>query len=307
MAESAPTGRRFAMLQAVVQPRMGDVPAKFEETRKSWESPVDVDANIASSKLDGDVKISVVLREAPSKLRDHLLERTQHFECNNNNLRSIIQAYLNSNKSWIANDFRSDVTESDPMEVDHKSKCKNKGKSKSEGRSTSECRRQRQRQKQQHWQKPVKDTKWCVSGKKSHFRRDSWSRADQDKSVNEVEGDDVDADTGIEFVISDVTLSQNGCEGREDGLVMIDSGASVNVCPTWLGKPTLQEADGSIRSRGVDGRTLQDYGKRRLRSGSQTKPYDFHVVDVTKPILCVSYLCENGIETHLIEQSWRHT
>ena len=36
-----------------------------------------------------------------------------------------------------------------------------------------------------------------------------------------------------------------------------------------------------------------------LKFCSQTKRYDFHVVDVTKPILSVSCLCENGVEAHL--------
>ena len=36
----------------------------------------------------------------------------------------------------------------------------------------------------------------------------------------------------------------------------------------------------------------------------QTKQYDFHVVDVTKPILSVSCLCENGAETHLAKESF---
>ena len=42
VAESAPktAGRRFAMLQAVLQPGMSDKPAKFEETWKTWEHPV---------------------------------------------------------------------------------------------------------------------------------------------------------------------------------------------------------------------------------------------------------------------------
>ena len=50
--------------------------------------------------------------------------------------------------------------------------------------------------------------------------------------VNEVEAENVIAETGKEFVftienvISDVTLSQDGCAEREDGLVMIDSGAT---------------------------------------------------------------------------------
>ena len=36
----------------------------------------------------------------------------------------------------------------------------------------------------------------------------------------------------------------------------------------------------------------------------QTKRYDFHVVDVTKPILSVSCLCEDGAETHLAKESF---
>ena len=77
---------------------------------------MDVYENLAASKLD-DVKISVVLREAPPKLRDNLLVNSQQFESNCYKLRPIIQSYMNSNKSWIANDFRSDTKASDLMEV----------------------------------------------------------------------------------------------------------------------------------------------------------------------------------------------
>ena len=67
--------------------------------------------------------------------------------------------------------------------------------------------------------------------KKGHFARDSWSRANHDKMVNEVEVENVNAEPGKEFVftveneINVVNLSQDGCAEREDGLVMIDSGA----------------------------------------------------------------------------------
>ena len=91
---------------------------------------------LATSKLDDDVKISVVLRESPTKFRDNLLVNSKQFESNKNKLRAIIQAYLKSNKSWIANDFKHDTKESDPMGVDHISKGKKKKQ------------RQRQRQKQ---------------------------------------------------------------------------------------------------------------------------------------------------------------
>ena len=48
-------------------------------------------------------------------------------------------------------------------------------------------------------------------------------------------------------------------------------------------------------------RTLQDFGKHQIwqKIGKNLKRYDFHVEEVTKPILSVSYLCEHGIETHL--------
>ena len=66
------------MLQAV-QPGMRDKRAKFKEMWKSWGHQVDVFENLSSSKLDDDVKISMVLREAPQKLRDHLLVNSQQF------------------------------------------------------------------------------------------------------------------------------------------------------------------------------------------------------------------------------------
>ena len=54
--------------------------------------------------------------------------------------------------------------------------------------------------------------------------------------------------------------------------------------------------------------TSRSRNTERDRSGSkicgQTKRYDFHVVDVTKPILSVSCLCENGVETHLAKKSF---
>ena len=65
------------MLPAVLQLVMSDNLAKFEETWKSWEHQVGVYENLSSSKLDDDVKISVVLREFPQKLRDHLLVNSQ--------------------------------------------------------------------------------------------------------------------------------------------------------------------------------------------------------------------------------------
>ena len=150
-AENAPktVGRRFAMLHDVLQPGMGDNPSKFEDAWKTWEHQVDVYDELATSKLDDD---------------DNLLVNSQHFESNCNKLRAIIQAYMNWNKSWIADDFRNDTKKSDPMEVDHidkgngKGKCKNKGNGAKSDQQNKEC---------------------YVWGQKGHFARNCWSRANQ--------------------------------------------------------------------------------------------------------------------------------
>ena len=92
---------------------------------------MDIFENLSSTKLDDDVKISVVLRECPQKLRDHLLVNSQQFESNSNKLRAIIQAHLNTKKTWIVNDFRETV----PMDVNYIGKSKEKGKSKSKSKS----------------------------------------------------------------------------------------------------------------------------------------------------------------------------
>ena len=345
-AENAPktAGRRFAMLQAVLQPGMSDNPAKFEETWKSWEHQMDIYENLSSTKLDDDVKISVVLRECPQKLRDHLLVNSQQFESNYNKLRAIIQAYLNTNKTWIVNDFRETV----PMDVDYIGKSKGKGKSKSKSKGK---------------RKPSTDKECYVCWKRGHLARDCWSRANHDKMVNEVEVEDPNAQPDEEYVytidheVNVVDLSQSGCEvnktkekktarewdprtqeqtarewdprtqeqtarewdpktqeqtAREwdprthESLVMVDSGASVNVCPNWFGNSKLEQSDDATCLRGANGKPLQEYGKRQiwLKICGQTKRYDFHVVDVTKPILSVSCLCENGTETHLAKESF---
>ena len=117
--------------------------------------------------------------------------------------------------------------------------------------------------------------------------------------MNEVDGAKAEPDTAKEFlfaienVVKDVSLSQSGCEVGEDGLVMIDSGAPINVCPKWFGKSALQKSDGSVLL----------HGKRQiwLKIGNNLKRYDVHVVEVTKATLSVSYLFEKGIETQNAE------
>ena len=222
------------MLQAVLQPGMSDNPAKFEETWKSWEHQMDIYEYLSSTKLDDDLKISVVLRECPQKLRDHFLVNPQQFESNYNKLRAIIQAYLNTNKTWIVNDFRETV----PMDVDYIGKSKGKGKNKSKSKGKSKGKRgsnskgkskgkskdrnqgkgkSKINSKGKGKGKPSNDKECYVCGKRGHLARDSWSRANHDKMVNEVEVEDPNAEPDKEYVytieheVNVVNLSQSGC------------------------------------------------------------------------------------------------
>ena len=89
-------GRRFAMLQCVLQPGLYQT--------KTGEHKVDMYENLAGPKLEGDVKISVVMRETQMTLWDNVQENSQQFETNFK-LRAISQAFLNTNRKWIADDL----------------------------------------------------------------------------------------------------------------------------------------------------------------------------------------------------------
>ena len=44
---------------------------------------------------------------------------------------------------------------------------------------------------------------------------------------------------------------------------MIDSGASVNVCPKWFGNSKLEQSDGAICLRGANGKPSRNTDRDR--------------------------------------------
>ena len=147
---------------------------------------------------------------------------SQQFESKYNKLRAIIQAYLNTNKTWIVNDFRETV----PMDVDYigKSKSKGKGGSITKGKSKGKSKDHNQgkgkskvNSKGKGKGKPSNDQECYVCGRRDHLARDCWSRANHDKMVNEVEVEDPNAEPDkehvhkIEHQVNVVNLSQSGC------------------------------------------------------------------------------------------------
>ena len=91
------------------------------------------------------------------------------------------------------------------------------------------------------------DKEFFVCGKKARFARECWSRANQDRTVNEVEGATVDSDAAAEFVFTIENIVKKVepkwfAKFTKTVLVMIDSGASVHVCPKWFGEtPKITE------------------------------------------------------------------
>ena len=94
---------------------------------------------------------------------------SQQFESNYNKLRAIIQAFLNTNKTWIVNDFRDTV----PMDVDHISQSKGKsgrngkGKSKGKSKDRNQCKgKNKSNSKGKGSGKPDNDKECYVCGKR---------------------------------------------------------------------------------------------------------------------------------------------
>ena len=155
-------------------------------------------------------------------------------ELSTDKLRAVIKAYLNTNKTWIVNDFRETV----PMDVDYIGKSKGKGKSKSKskgknkdksgsnskGKSKGKSKDRNQgkgkgkiNSKGKGKGKPSNDKECYVCGRRGHLARDCWSRANHDKMVNEVEVEGPNAEPDKEYVytieheVNVVNLSQSGC------------------------------------------------------------------------------------------------
>ena len=131
------------------------------------------------------------------------------------------------NKNWTANDFRNDTKESEPMEVDNIGKGKGKGTGKGKGQRAkgkgqrakgkgqrakgkgqrAKGKGQRAKGKGQRAKgkgtKPDNQDKECyVCGKEGHLARDCWSRTNQDRTVNEVDGAKAESDTAKEFLFA---------------------------------------------------------------------------------------------------------
>jgi hypothetical protein len=122
--------RRFGLLQSIMSPNLGQTDHDFENKFAEWKAEVSGYEDYTGRELDADIKIAVLLRQAPQALRTHLQINSNAFDNSFSQLEAVIQSYIQSRKLWNP---RDDNKGSKPMEVDWIQKG-GKGKGKGKGK-----------------------------------------------------------------------------------------------------------------------------------------------------------------------------
>ena len=89
---------------------------------------MDIYKNLSSTKLDDDVKISVVLRECPQELRDHLLVNSQQFESNYKQLMNV--DYISKSKGESGSNSKGRAKERARIAIKQRQKARSTTKAK---------------------------------------------------------------------------------------------------------------------------------------------------------------------------------
>ena len=84
-------------------------------------------------------------------------------------------------------------------------------------------------------------------------------------------------------------------------LVMLDSGATVNACPTWYEEQfTVEASELTLQLRAANGEEVKHHGRRivQKKSGDTAYRIPFEVADVAGPIIAYSSLEDVGWHWH---------
>ena len=72
--------RRFGLLQSIMSPNLGQTDQDFENKFAEWKAEVSRYEDYTGRELDEDIKIAVLLRQAPAALRTHLQINSNAFD-----------------------------------------------------------------------------------------------------------------------------------------------------------------------------------------------------------------------------------
>ena len=84
--------------------------------------------------------------------------------------------------------------------------------------------------------------------------------------------------------------------GPED--LLLDSGSCINVAPLEFAPNSVLEKGACMRARAANGEQLRHHGQKRVSltlAGSLPAQTSFEIADVTRPMLAISRLCDQGV------------
>ena len=305
--EPRTAGRFRGMLSGILAP---DLSGDLGEAMEVWERAIREYEHQSGEKVSDNIKVGIVLQ----RIKDERIK--MHLQLNASRLTTYAELRVELREIQFA--MRQWNTTGGAMEVDAVFKGKNKGKGKSgkdkghKGVSKDSSKSKGKGSKDGSGKSSEKGAQgrgkgafqgYCNQcGKWGHRKADCYSKKGHEKTQQqEVQGS-----------VSLVENYQGWDEGHEDGkwvfavvaeanegkgMLLVDSGAAVHVCPRWyVGSRSIEKSE-RLDLRSANGEPIVSYGAVEVPvqcSRDVVARIKFNVADVAKPILSVSKLIEKG-------------